>query len=150
MSIGPSQSAIPTSEACYFGEVTSVQQTSVKVLRVNGHNMSKPIVKPETERLSDLLNQYNRICQYTRYKKQLSKQRHYRYKNASAEELQECREVLQWYTSRLPLSRTEAVHFGIKTTDLPLHARIWDYGPWHILAVRSTNWPIIPASVSET
>jgi hypothetical protein len=148
MKIGPTQTLISCTEACYFGEITSTQGSPTKVLRVLGHGMSKPVIKPEPERVIDLLNQYNRICQYSQYKKQLAKQRYYRYKTASTEEIQECREILHWSIARLPLSRTEAVHFGIKTDSLPFHARIWDYGPWQTLARRDTNWPIITASVS--
>lgn len=143
--IGGKLAQTTLAEECVFGETIREQPVTPCAIRVTGHGLSKPVIKPVEERQQELLSQINKYGQYSSCSNILQR----RYKNISPKGLTECQDVLRWFTSRLPLSRAEATFFGIENSiSMQLNIRIWDYGPWQTLARRATNWPVIGAKVS--
>ncbi|KAH8088382.1 hypothetical protein HD553DRAFT_174939 [Filobasidium floriforme] len=129
---------IRKSEACHF-DLAIREQAQTRVLRLIGHGQEKPAIESEAIRTQALLNDYNKFSQRQLYSRgELSPSY---YKNLKPTNRSQWEEVLTWFASRLPLSRTEAAIFGITGTDLPLKTRIWKYGPWQTFCLRSVNFP---------
>jgi hypothetical protein len=136
---------IRKSEACHF-DLAIREQAQTRVLRLIGHGQEKPAIESEAIRTQALLNDYNKFSQRQLYSRgELSPSY---YKNLKPTNRSQWEEVLTWFASRLPLSRTEAAIFGITGTDLPLKTRIWKYGPWQTFCLRSVNFPCYSKAVS--
>jgi hypothetical protein len=138
--------SIRKSEACHF-DVATREQAQTKVIRFIGHGQKAPTILSPAERVDNILKQYNKFSQRLLYNRGELNTRYY--KGLKAEHKSQWEEVLIWSSARLPLSRTEALFFGISGTDLPLKTRIWDYGPWQTFCLRAINFLLFSEEVSS-
>jgi len=140
---------IPAAAECHFYEDTRREPCIERAVRLTGHDQNKPIIDSREERQTELLSQINTYAQYTSPGKLLARRR-YLHEGLSPESQKECQALLRCFTSRLPLSRTEAKHFGMTSHRLNLNTRPFKYGPWQTLAFRSVNFPIIHVNVNPS